>query len=152
MNKEQFEQKYNVRLVDKGNSVLMKVVGWLLFFITPDFMARFFTTYRLPFQKRGTIAYPVGYNPMDYPGVLKHELVHVGQQRTAWGLFKSFWYVWLIPLPFVFSGRWFLERDAYLLDIKSGRMTVEYAVSVLWKSYGLVWPPFLMRRWFNDNL
>lgn len=152
MNKEQFEQQHNVKLIDKGDSKLMKFVGFLLCFIVPTFMTRFFTTYRLPFQKQGTIACPVGYDPMDYPGVLEHELVHVEQQRSAWGLFKSFWLYFLLPLPIIFSGRWFIERDAYLLDIKAGRITVEYAVNTLWKSYAFAWPPGLMRKWFNERL
>lgn len=152
MNKEQFEQKHNVKLVDKQDSILMKIVGCFLTFITPSFMSGFFTTYRLPFQKQSTIAYPVGYDPMNYPGVLEHELVHVEQQNTAWGLFKSFWLLWLIPLPIVFSGRWYLERDAYLLDIKAGRIDIDYAVSVLWNFYGLAWPQNMMRKWFNERV
>jgi len=152
MTKQEFEEKLNVRLIDKKDLTLMRVLGTLLKPFTPNFMDSFFTTYRLPFQKKGIIAYPVGCNPMLYSGVLEHELMHVEQQKTAWGLFKSALLVSIFPLPVVFSGRWFIERGPYLNDIKKKRRTVERAVNVLWGSYGWCWPKPLMRRYFKKHM
>lgn len=152
MTKQVFEGTFNVKLVNKKDSLLMRIVGVLLYPFTPDFMTNFFTTYRLPGQKHGTIAYPAGADPMKFPEVLEHELMHVEQQSTALGLFKSAIFVSVFPLPVLFSGRWFIEREPYLNDIKKGRRTVEESVDVLWGSYGLAWPKPLMRKWFNERL
>lgn len=152
MTPEAFETQHNVKLLCKIQSVLMRIVGFLLTFVTPGFMKNFFTTVRLPFQKQPVIYFPVNRNPMDYLDVSEHELIHADQQRTSWGLLKSFWLLWLFPLPIIFSGRWFIERHAFLLDIKAGRLTIEAAVYLLWRFYGLAWPPFLMRRWFNARM
>jgi len=152
MNLEQFEQKHDVKLISKKDSLFMKIVGKILFFITPNFMEDFFTTARLPFQK-GAIYYPTKVaDPMRYGHVLEHELQHVGQQKTSLGLFKSA-LAMIFPLPILFSGRWFyIERDPYLNDIKKGRITVEKAVSRLWHSYFFPFPRYFMRRWFEKKL
>lgn len=152
MSHEEFEKKYDVKLVNKKNSLLMKVIGVLLKPLTPDFMTIFFTTYRLPFQKQGNIAHPDGLDPLDFMDVMEHELMHVFQQSTAWGLFKSAFLVSIIPFPVLFSGRWFIERAPYLNDIKKGLYTVDEAVDLLWGSYGWAWPKPLMRKWFNEKL
>lgn len=151
MTRKVFEETFEVNLVDKKDSLLMRITGILLKPFTPDFMTRFFTTYRLPFQ-RGTIAYPIGFDPMRYPGVLEHELMHIEQQKTPWGLIKSAFLVSIFPLPVLFSGRWFIEREPYLNDIKKGRRTIDQAVDVLWGSYGWAWPKPLMRKWFEARL
>ena len=152
MNKTEFENKYNVNLIDKNDSILMKIVGFLLKPFTPQFMAFFFTTYRLPFQTKGTIAYPVGLDPMRFPDVLLHELMHVEQQKTAWGLFKSALLVSVFPLPMFFSGRWFIEREPYAVDIYKGLRTIDGAVDILWNSYLFPWPKPLMRAFFEKRV
>jgi hypothetical protein len=118
------------------------------------FMKWFWTTYRLPFCK-GVIGYSTKCkNPMAlYLKWLRgHELVHAVDQRTAWGLFKSAVFLVLIPLPVLFSGRWFIERWAYLGDIKAGVHTVKEAVDQLWYDYFFPWPRSLMQRWFEARL
>lgn len=115
-------------------------------------MINFWTTYRLPFKKP-VITYPNDINnPMLYPHILEHEIIHVEDMRSPWGLFKSFCLVWLLPLPIFFSGRWFIERKAYLHNIKNHNYEIEWVVDTLWNSYGWCWPKFLMRRWFNKKL
>lgn len=139
--------KFEYRLIPKHDSWLMCAVGAVI----PGFMD-YWTTYRVP-GRIGVITYPSHIkDPRKHPKILEHERVHVEQQRTAWGLFKSFWLVWLLPLPVLFSGRWFIERPAYLLDIRNGRHSLESAVSVLWGGYFYPWPRKLMRQWFIEQL
>jgi len=151
MSQEEFEKKFDVKLVNKKDSLVMKITVIFLKPFCPDFMTNFFTTYRLPFQK-GTIVYPDGLDPMRFSDVLEHELIHIEQEKTAWGLFKSAILVSVFPLPIIFSGRWYLEREPYLNDIRKGRYTVEEAVDLLWGSYGWAWPKSLMTKWFKDRL
>ena len=120
----------------------------------PAFLIRWWTTVRFPFC-RGVIAYPDTVDDPMRPGyawVLDHELVHVVQQQSAWGLFESAVLYFLLPLPIVFSGRWFIERRAYLLDIQAGHQTVESAAYNLWRYYLWAWPKPLMRRWFQKQV
>lgn len=151
-NRKDFELKHGVKIVNKKYSFIMIVLGFLLKPFSPKFMTDFFTTYRLPFQKQGTIAYPDGLDPMDYMDVLEHELIHIKQQRTAWGLIKSALFVSIIPLPIIFSGRWFLEKYPYFLDIRKGLLTIDQVTDLLWGSYGWAWPKPLMRRYFKRRL
>lgn len=149
MTKTEFEAKHDVRLVPK-NKVWW---GLLIGYFWPRFVFGFWTTVRLPFGK-STIAHPPGIDPMlpEYDQTRSHELGHVEQQRTAWGLLKSFLLYFFFPLPVVFSGRWFVERELFLEDILAGELTVERAVNLLFWSYFFAWPRFLMRRWFEDQM
>jgi hypothetical protein len=133
----------------------MKFLG---LFMGVSFITYFWTTIRLPFQKC-VIYYPSQNDISKYDqipqwaiGILDHELIHVEQQRSSWGLFKSFLFYFFFPLPVFFSGRWFIEMEPYLQDIKSGRLTIDQAVNILWGSYVVPWPPCLMRSWFEKKL
>lgn len=140
----QFERRHNVRLVSKKKLWWARALGK----VWPTFLTRWWTTVRLPFCK-GVIAYPVSIlDPLYHQGTLEHELVHVEQQRTTWGLIKSVLLYFLFPLPVYFSGRWFLERPAYLKDILSYRCTVGQAVDILWVGYLRAWPKPMMKKWF----
>ncbi len=116
-------------------------------------LERWWMTYRLPFQKYVRITYPprIPYVRAKHSATVDHETVHAEWFATWWG-------PWLIPLmmvfplPFLFTGRWFVERPAYLLDIKTGRCSVENAVNALWTGYAFPWPKPLMHRWFNKQL
>lgn len=152
MTKERFEDTYGVRLVSKKDDLLMKLIGILLMVFGVDF-ERFFTTYRLPFQKRATIAYPPNIcDIMRFRDVLEHELYHVKQFSPWYGPLVVFLLVTIIPLPVFFSGRWFVEREPYLNDIKNRRYSIEAAVNTLWAYYFCCWPRFLMRKWFKKQL
>lgn len=114
---------------------------------------KWWMVYRLPFQKRVIITYPPRVREPWATRTYQHELYHARHQFAKW------WGPWfvpllagLLPLPIIFSGRWFIERWAYLEDIKAGRRTVEGAVRILWKMYGKPWPKELMRRWFERKL
>jgi len=151
LTKEEFELEWNVKLISKKQSLWMRLTGWFITIFSPYFMIGMFTTYRLPFQKYGTIAHPDGLNPLKFPDVLEHELMHVEQQRTAWGLFKSALLYSLLPLPVFFSGRWFVEREPYLMDIRKGLFTPEQAADILWDHYAWCWPKSLMIKWFKEH-
>ncbi len=134
-------------LVSKRNSPVMQ---FLALFLGRQFMLGFWTTLRLPFQRRCRIYYPEGVTiPRWHWQVIDHELVHVEQFKPWWGPWAMILGAVLLPLPVLFSGRWFIERRAYLRDIKDGRRTVNGVVELLWSGYGWAWPKPLMRRWFQ---
>lgn len=151
MDLRKFCLQHNVRITPKTELLLMRWAGKLL---GERFMTIYWTTYRLPFGK-GIIAYPSNANdPMDkrWKDVIDHELIHIEQQRSAWGLFKSFLFYFLIPLPILFSGRWFIEREPYSkVDIARGRKTPQSAANQLWSDYGKPWPRKWMADWFEQR-
>ena len=52
-----------------------------------------------------------------YKVVLEHELVHIRQQERLGWLFYVLWA--LLPLPFFLAyGRWYLEREAYMVQYR----------------------------------
>lgn len=136
--------------IDKTRHWLFKRLGQ----IWPKFGNDFWTTYRMPFGP-AKIAYPsYVIDPLDpiHNGVRGHEMIHVVQQSTVWGLFKTFVFYFLLPLPALLSGRWWIERPAYLYDIKRGGYTPETAAEALWSGYGWPWPRWLMVRWFEKQV
>lgn len=143
-------ERLRVRFACKHDDWLMVFAAW---FLGPKFMERFWTTYRLPGQKHVTIAHPKGVKrPEDYPKTVAHELVHAEQFRPWWGPWKLAALYFFFPLPVLFSGRWFVERPAYLQDIRSRRLTLDDCVHMLWRNYGYPWPRSLMRRWFKKEV
>jgi len=136
----------------------MRLVG----FFSKRFMTDFWTTYRLPFQKYTTIAYPdkdrSGKRTMLYVdairrhGILNHEIIHTILLERWYGPVLAGALAIGLPLPVLFSGRWYLERWAYLADIQRGMRTVNEAVDVLWNGYMWVWPRSWMAEWFNNNM
>ena len=141
---------YKIKLVSKEKSWLMKLIGNLLWFITPTFMDRFWTTLARTIYHPGP---PREYNRVwfeRYRGIFEHEMIHV-QQWIRWG--PLMWLLWIIfPLPLVHWGLWVIEREAYINDIRNGRKSIEEAVNQIWYGYGWPWPRFLMRRWFQLQL
>ncbi len=128
----------------------MQVVALLL---GDSFITDFWTTYRLPFQRYVTITYPPSVeHPQQHIGVVAHEMIHVRQFARFGAPLVIILLAGVLPLPLLFSGRWFIERSAYLEDIRARRMTIEHAVDVLWRRYGFAWPKALMRRWFRARL
>ncbi len=149
LQRELFEETYRVRLRPKSKLWWARAIGEL----SPSFMTSFWTTVRFPGQPP-VIAYPTTVKePLEtrYHGILKHELVHVNQMRTSWGLIKTTALYFFLPLPILFSGRWYVERPAYLLDIDTGRKSIDGATELLWRSYVVPWPRPLMRRWFKKH-
>lgn len=136
-------------LVPKAQDWLMRALGHV---IGPKFMTQFWTTYRLPFC-RARICYPVRIlQPFNDIGTIDHELIHVKQLAPWWGPLWMAALAAVVPLPLIFSGRWYIERRAYLADILAGRRTIDDAVHILWSGYGLAWPKKLMRQWFEKEV
>lgn len=145
----------HVVVIRKEDSWPMRAMAWLMN-RAPDikhadgtrerrgdrFMRVYVTTYRLPFQDRPTIAVPDRYDWMS-PGLewLRcHEMVHADDLRSAWDLLKMALLLTLFPLPIYFSGRWYIERDAMVIDIRAGVKTPEKVAEMLWDDYLMAWP------------
>ena len=133
------------RLIRADESKLRKLLSM---FVVPTM----WMTYRLPFQRYVRITYPIFIADPETSLTLQHELCHVPIFSTWWGPWVVPLLVSLIPLPVLFSGRWFVERWAYLADIKAGRITIDQAVDNLWNLYAYAWPKSLMYRWFNRHI
>lgn len=139
--------EHGVVLRPKRSSWVMRAITW----VYPRW-ERFWTTWRHPFGVP-TIYYPSAItDPLVYQRIIQHELVHVEQQKPWWGPWWTLLCVTVFPLPVFFSGRWFIERDAYLDDIVTGRLTLEQAVRTLHASYGRPWPQKWMRSWFKSRM
>lgn len=139
--------------MDKRDSWLMQVFA---VFYGVEFMTRYWTTIRLPFCK-GTVYYPLIAADDPFASTWEHvrevhEPMHGEQQRTAWGLFKSFMLYFFLPLPFFLSGRWYIEREPFLAGIKAGIRTVDEAVDVLHTGYLRPWPRKWMKEYFVKKL
>lgn len=106
----------------------------------------------MPFR-RPVIGYPVGIDPMlpQWAQIRAHELVHARQQR-GFGLLGCFLLYFFLPLPVFFSGRWFIEREAYLVDLRAGTRTIDQVVDTLWSQYFFPWPRSWMRDWFDRRV
>ena len=153
MRVEDFENANGVKIRPKAGHWLHSFIG----LFSSSWNDHFFTTLRLPGYGGPVIWYPSnivdkGHIPDRYEEILKHELVHCKQQSTWGGLLWTLVCVSVFPLPVFYSGRWFVERPAYLRDIKAGVLTVDQAVDILWDLYGMPWPREKMRRWFNEGL
>ena len=82
--------------------------------------------------------------------VIDHEYVHV-EQVERWGLPIQILMVLCFPLPIFFAwGRWRIEREAYLVNIKAG-WDIDYIVDMLWGDYLMPWPTKWMKAWFKEN-
>lgn len=141
------------RLIAKEDSRLMRVIGAILRPFDGGLFMQRATTYRLPFQKYARVCIPkavIGYSAV-VADIEAHELHHVQQFATKLG---PWWVILaqLFPLPVFFSGRWFVERGAYLDEIERGDLTLDTAIDILWTQYGWPWPRSWMRRWFIKKL
>jgi hypothetical protein len=151
--RHEFERKNNVILMKKEDSRVMRFANFFFrLFGNKDFMTEFWTTYRLPFQKKATITYPDSLYTDQDEAILEHEMFHVRQLKPWYGPFVGGLLVTLFPLPIIFSGRWFMERHPYLNDIVKKRGTIDQVVDILWYGYGWCWPKSLMRKWFAKQI
>ncbi len=140
---------------DKSYLLIPANRSWLRRLISPIVrMDVWWMTYRLPFQKQVRITFSTNIQKdlAEKMPTLLHEEVHVEQFSTWYGPWLIPFLILLFPLPVFFSGRWFIERDAYLVDIKAGRTTVNRAVDTLWDRHGWVWPKPWMQKWFRDRV
>lgn len=164
------ESKYGFRFRKKSELRLMRAVAWFLNRLPKVvrgegysavriprgdlFMRSYATTYRLPCQKLPWAAHPDLWDVVDprFRDLWDHEGIHAKDMSTAWGLFKMFWLLWLLPLPVVISGRWYIERWVFLQDIERGPLTLEQAAEILWRDYFFAWPRSWAIRWWKAQL
>lgn len=96
-----------------------------------------------------TVYSPDGHTPS--PSTIAHETVHVEQWARMGLWFPIVYFLGGLPV-FLAYGRWRLEREAYLVQIKHHGMTIDEAVKALWSPlYWWCWPPKLMRAWFEAH-
>ena len=136
----------------KADSRLMRAIGWLLgIFGNKRFMTNFWTT-----LGTSTIWAPtsvtIGPDTLrDHSVAIRHELVHI-QQARRWPVIWQLAYL-LLPLPFGLAWfRWRWEREAYLVNLKAGVMSIEDVVNTLWNNYGWCWPKRWMRSWLSAEM
>lgn len=134
-------------LRSKRDDLFMRAIG----FFYPKWMTQWWTTYRLPFCL-AVITYPTHITDPRASPVFPHEMIHVEQLKLWWKPFCHALLTTVWPLPAIFSGRWLIERWAFLYDIRTGRHTIDSAIKRLWAGYFWPWPRFLMRRWFESRL
>lgn len=160
-------------LVTSRQSFVRRVLNRLL---GESYRAHTTMVYRLPFQKYVRVTVPdkalrhdvvVDFDIMQAVHILglkmwRHEAVHVAQFSTWYGPYVYPLLATILPLPMFFSGRWFIERDAFLSDIRSTigdrphtdlcTYVVNEYVEHLHQSYLRPWPRPLMRKWFQKKL
>lgn len=135
------------KLAPRSSSVVLRILDKLV----PS-MRRFYTTIKwVPFG-RCHIYHPDGADPLEAWKVIWHELKHVEQWNKWYGFLMVPALYFLLPLPVLLSGRWYLERSAYLRDITQARLTIDQVVDLLWGYYVWPWPKSWMRRWFAKQL
>ncbi len=144
-------ERLGVVVRNKLDSWAWRLVG--VFFWTWHRSA--WTTWRWPWNEQITIWASAGTSSitMHHIDKIDHELFHCRDLRPRSGPWKIGVLNFLVPLPLVFSGRWFVERWAYLEAVRRGTKTVDSAVDKLFSfTYLYPWPPPLMRRWFKARL
>lgn len=132
-----------LRFVRKDRSRLMRALAWVLAPLLGGreaFLTRWWTTLG------STIYYPIGVGDPAGHRMVEHEAVHA-RQFHRWG-----WCVMVALYLLVPGGRWLIEREAYLLDVLSGRLTPEQAAAHIWRYYLWPWPRCWMRRWFEEKI
>lgn len=107
--KETFKEFPDFRIRRKSESLLMKVISFLLFF-NKGFMTTFVTTIRY------TVYVPDRWDTWPEPekiGIIRHERVHMRQCRKYGFLLFSFLYLfWPLPM-FYAKARADFEKEAY---------------------------------------
>lgn len=121
--------------------------------LKPLIPAKRWMVYRWPWEREVRVTHPDNVDPRspDRARVRRHEFHHVQDFWPWWGPWVCIALAVLFPLPFLFSGRWFLERRAYRDGIDLGFITVDEVVNSLWSRYGWAWPKPWMRRWLETH-
>ena len=137
-------KQYKVQFKSKDDIGLMLIIDFLLKCIgIRGFMDNFWITIGR------TIYHPAHVqDPLKYPLVVEHELVHV-KQWDKWGLLFIISYLFL-PLPFGFAYfRFYWEQEAYMVQISHASdpyEEIDRVVDRLWNNYGWPWPKAWMKR------
>jgi len=141
--------------ISKSESKFMRLINFISYpFMLGKFNTQFFTTIK------NTIYYPVVVEDLfsqQYEDTIEHELVHVEQFKKM-GVILFFLFYIFLPLPILFSGRWFLERKAYMVQINTQKKQehkenmISLVVDSLWKNYFFPYPRSLMTKWFKKQI
>jgi hypothetical protein len=82
--------------------------------------------------------------------IVRHELVHV-RQWEKYGLLGFLLLYFLFPLPILCSGRWWLEREAYMEQIKEDPfLDTAWIANALWRDYLMAYPKGAMHKWLEN--
>jgi hypothetical protein len=134
--------------------------GWWRFILAIGFL---FNLRRRWVTVGGTIFYPEWIDSYAYQttelqelhwinkhlSVVAHEFVHLTQWFRL-GAIRFLLLYFVFPLPVFFSGRWWLERDAFLVQIRHFGMTIgEATTAVSGKAYTWCWPKRWILEWFE---
>lgn len=162
MDQASIENSYNVVVYRKSDLPLMRLVAkFLSIFPKIDgrtrgeiFMTEYATTYRKPWDKLPIFAVPDEWDLSDKrrEGLWEHERVHADDMRTLWQLTKMFCLLLFFPMPIIFSGRWYIERYAKLVNMRRGELTPEKAADDLWGFYLWAWPRKMAIKWWKEQL
>lgn len=94
-----------------------------------------------------TIHHPASVkDPIASAVIVMHELVHARQQELM-GVVR-----WTAKYCSCWRFRYEQEREAYLVDIRAGRLTVGEVIDLLRSDYGVKTPAKEMARWFHAAL
>lgn len=119
---------------------------WLLKYVDKIFQTKLAKKYGWSFYMTlaDAVYYPTGALPPDWL-TLDHEMVHAKQYRLL-GVAGFLIMYFLIP-----TGRWRLEREAYLENIKYSSPGPEEVVNILRKKYFIFVPKKWMLDWFEKH-
>jgi hypothetical protein len=149
-----------VLYVKKADSRFMSFLGWLLKPIAPHFMTHFWTTigHTIYVPDRCLADWNTEVWFERHATIIEHEETHV-VQCERWGMVLLTFLYLFFPLPFFFAwGRWRIEREAYMENIRAAEtkfdraLTIDWVVNTLWSNYGWVWPKSWMRQWFEEQV
>lgn len=137
-------RELGVQLRRKDSSWFFRALGR----VWPWILSSSWTTTRLP-GGPPVIWYPAGVGmPQGWGSVIDHELHHVRQLAPWWGPWLLA-LMFVLPLPALLSGRWFIERRAYAREVRRGILSPADAAALLWDNYGWPWPRSWMVAWFE---
>lgn len=95
-----------------------------------------------------------------YTEIFGHEIIHILQfvrlkrvlMFRALAITAFFVWYFVLPLPVFFSGRYFFEREAYLVQLNDfGSVSPGALANHLHRRYLRPWPQLSMYRWFEAH-
>lgn len=143
-------------VVKKSESRFMKLIAWLLFF-NKTFMTGYVTT----IGNRMYVPDHWGEDGLSNAATLRHERVHLRQQKRYGFLLYAFLYLLVLPAVFTFRAK--LEKEAYEESMRAWlayggekaftlRRKDQLIKQFTGGSYGWMCPfPGKMERWYDET-